>query len=124
MKQTINIAAFITACRKLNIPKEEIFSQLVVTLDYSGLQGYTDLRVIYAVTIACVCTHTMHARMHTHPHTHTHPHAHIHTCTHARTHTHTHTLTHTQLCSAGDIKELKDPLRVITCLQRVLETAQ
>ena len=28
-----------------------------------------------------------------------------------------------QLCSAGDIIELKDPVRVITCLQRVLESA-
>ena len=28
-----------------------------------------------------------------------------------------------QLCSAGDIIELKDPVRVVTCLQRVLESA-
>ena len=96
----MNIAAFIAACRKLYIPEEEAFRQLVETVDYSGL--YTDLEgYLYdAVTVACECTHT-------------------------RTHTHTrHTHTHTQLCSAGDIKELKDPLCVITCLQRVLETAQ
>ncbi|CAI8049930.1 Leucine-rich repeat and calponin homology domain-containing protein 1 (Fragment) [Geodia barretti] len=28
-----------------------------------------------------------------------------------------------ELCSAGDIIELKDPVRVVTCLQRVLESA-
>ena len=28
-----------------------------------------------------------------------------------------------QLCSAGDLIELKDPVRVVTCLQRVLELA-
>jgi len=86
----MNIAAFINiaACRKLYIPEEEAFRQLVETVDYSGLQGYTDLE-----GYLCMMQSLLHA------------------------------CAHTQLCSAGDIKELKDPLCVITCL-RVLDTAQ
>jgi len=84
----MNIAAFIAACKKLYIPEEEAFRQLVETVDYSGLQGYTDLE-----GYLCMMQSLLHA------------------------------CAHTQLCSAGDIKELKDPLCVITCL-RVLDTAQ
>jgi len=81
----MNIAAFIAACKKLYIPEEEAFRQLVYR--NCRLQWFTRvywswrLSLYDAVTVACVCTHTC-------------------------THTHTHTHTHTQLCSAGDIKEL------------------
>ena len=64
----MNIAAFIAACRKLYIPEEEAFRQLVETVDYSGLQGYTDLE-----GYLCMMQSLLHVCAHTHTHT-THAH--------------------------------------------------